>query len=889
MIRRRARAPATLIEREEELAALAKAFADTQRGSGGVALIGGEAGVGKTSLLRSFANNMGDAQLFWGACEALSTSQPLGPLYDMAPNLDPVVTEALYAEENPARLFTLLLATLQRTRHPVVMIIEDIHWADQATLDLVKFLGRRADTLRLLLIVSHRTDDTGARSRVAALLGELGHANLREIMLAPFSMGAVEALTRGRGQSAAEIYRISGGNPFFVTELLESQAVAGQALPRSIRDAVWARAARLDDAARGLLDLLSAMPSGAGRGFLRALIGDAADSAIDAAVRAGMLAERGGGLRFRHELARHAILSLHSKAEQASLHRRIAAALASSEDADDAAVLGLRLHHAVLAGDIPMIVRLAPHAARHAARLGAHRQAADYLEAALPHICAAEDSEAATIWESWSYEAAIAHRIDDSVIAARHRAIALWKRLGRIERVGHNQRWLSRLHWYRGESEEAAQFIDAAIVTLEAIAPTPELAMCYSVRSQWHMLHEHTEEAVRWGETALALAEELGEIEVRVHALNNIGSALMAAGDLGGRAQLEESLSLALQHDFHEHAARVYTNLAELAILGRDLSLAEQTLAAGIAFDTHHDLDAWLYYLLGCKARLLMDQGNYAGAEAVARSVLDLSNLTLVEYLPAMTVLGRVLVRRADPVGHEILRKALSDAVATGEAQRILPVRLARAEAAWLVGDDHAMFTELDAIAEIAPNVRHPQELGEIAVWNQRAGRSSTRLAGDTPWVDEIRGNAAAAAARWETLGLPYEHAWALAMSGGTTPRAFNRAAQLFEQLGATGAALRLRTISESSAPASRQKPRRGPYGAARRHPLGLTAREQSILVMIIDGASNREIATKLCRSRRTVEHHVSGLLAKLGAENRVQAMRRVHLEPWLLEEMSAD
>ena len=274
-----------------------------------------------------------------------------------------------------------------------------------------------------------------------------------------------------------------------------------------------------------------------------------------------------------------------------------------------------------------------------------------------------------------------------SVIEARQRAIALWRELGRLDKVGLNLRWLSRLHWYRGEARQAEHYADEAVRELESLPPGPELAMAYSARSQLHMLHDRVDEAIDWGLRAIALAEQLGEIETRVHALNNVGTALLLSGRPGGRERMEESLALALEHGFHEHAARAYTNFAEYAVVFKDFALAERILAEGIAFDTRHDLDAWTHYLVGRQAQLRMEQGRLREAETIARGVMSLERLTLVMHLPALTVLGRVRVRLGEADGPALLQQALNEGLATGEPQRIVPVRLALAEAAWLAED----------------------------------------------------------------------------------------------------------------------------------------------------------------------------------------------------------
>ena len=385
-------------------------------------------------------------------------------------------------------------------------------------------------------------------------------------------------------------------------------------------------------------------------------------------------------MKFRHELARQATLDRLPPSVQQSLHARVEAAMSEVSATEAVVALSRRVHHAAGADDGARVLTLAPLAAAQAARLGAHQQAASHLSVALRYVAQAPSELAAQLYEDWAYEAGLALRIDDTVIDARQRAVALWRELGRIDKVGLNLRWLSRLHWYRGEARQAAEYADQAVRELESLPPGPELAMAYSARSQLHMLHDRTDEAIDWGTRAIALAEQLGEVETRVHALNNVGTALLFADRPGGRERMEESLALALEHGFHEQAARAYTNFAEYAVVFKDFALAERVLAEGIAFDTRHDLDAWTHYLVGRQAQLRMEQGRLREAETIAQGVMSLERLTLVMKLPALTVLGRVRVRLGEPDGPALLERALRDALATGEAaeHRAGPLRAGR-------------------------------------------------------------------------------------------------------------------------------------------------------------------------------------------------------------------
>ena len=231
-------------------------------------------------------------------------------------------------------------------------------------------------------------------------------------------------------------------------------------------------------------------------------------------------------MKFRHELARQATLDRLPTAFQRSLHAKVETALSEVPGSRAGTLLSRRVHHAAGAEDGARVLDLAPKAATDAARLGAHQQAASHLATALEYIAQAPPVLAAQLYENWAYEVGTGTAIDDTVIDARHRAIALWREIGRIDKVGLNLRWLSRLHWYRGEAQQAEHFANEAVRELESPSPGPELAMAYSARSQLHMLHDRTDEAIDWGQRAIALAEQLGEIETRIHALNNVGTAL---------------------------------------------------------------------------------------------------------------------------------------------------------------------------------------------------------------------------------------------------------------------------------------------------------------------------------------------------------------------------
>lgn len=879
-----------LLERDGALGTLGALAARANGGQGQVVLVGGEAGIGKTSLLREFARRAPhQARMLWGGCEALFTPRPLGPIHDIAAELDPHVADLIVRGAAPADLFPALINVLKDTHRTTVLIFEDIHWADHATLDLIKYLGRRITLLRALLVLTVRSDEAGPDHPLTAVIGDLPSNALTRIALEPLSEAAVAALVPATGGNAGNLHRITAGNPFFVTELLAAGIDEAGRIPVSVSDAVTARLARLPMRERELLEAISVVPGAVQPWLLRALFGPEGEAAAEVCVARQLLMQDGAGtLRFRHELARKATLTRLPKAAQKAIHARFEAAISANADMARDIPLSQRVHHAAGAEDAGRVLELAPLAAKQAAHLGAHREAAAHLAAALRFVAEAPRALAAQLYEDWAYEAGLALRIDEAVIDARRRAVDLWRTQGRIDRVGHNLRWLSRLHWYRGEAEQAGHYVDEAIAELEAVPAGPELAMAYSVRSQQHMLNDRMAEAVEWGERAIALAATLGEIDTRAHALNNVGTALLFSGKPGGREKLEESLALALANGLHEHAARAYTNLAEYAVVFKDFVLAERMLAEGIAFDTRHDLDSWTHYLVGRQAQLRLEQGRLREAETIAEGVLGLDRLTLVMRLPALTVLARTSLRLGEKAASEILQRALKEALATGEPQNIVPIRFALVEAAWLAGDAKALAAELALLQTMDVANFDPWEAGELAVWLQRNllpndNRLTTPF--PKPRALELEGDPSAAADEWQRLGLPYEAALSLMhVRGARAGEALARAVVLLEEIEAGATAALARAIARKLGLAdSLPKRKRGPYSVARAHPLGLTRRECEVLRLLVDGVANGDIAKRLSRSQRTVEHHVSAVLAKLNAANRMEAMLRVRGEPWLI------
>ena len=232
-----------LLERESSLASLAGYAQEARRGEGRLVLVAGEAGVGKSALVERLERDLPEARWSWGACDGLFTPRPLGPLFDLAAQLGGELLGLCRARAGREQLFDALLRQVSEPGTLDVVVVEDVHWADEATVDMLRFVGRRIKNAGVLLIATYREEDLAAGDPLRAALGELARQPAaRRVELAPLSAGAVRQLAGPAGLDAAELYRLTGGNPFYVTAVI---AAGVTEVPAAARDAVLARAVGL--------------------------------------------------------------------------------------------------------------------------------------------------------------------------------------------------------------------------------------------------------------------------------------------------------------------------------------------------------------------------------------------------------------------------------------------------------------------------------------------------------------------------------------------------------------------------------------------------------------------------------------------------------------------
>ena len=848
---------------------------DAVVGRGQVALVSGEAGIGKTSFVEHFIETCCEGlRVFKGNCDPLFTPSPLGPLYDIARQSDGKLSALLESDVSCMAIFSALLDELRSGDRPTLLVVEDLHWADEATIDLIKFLSRRISETKVLVIATYREDEIGTRHPLRMLLGDLsGSKTAIRIELSRLTMDAVRVLIAGRPLDPKLLHRRTSGNPFFIAEVLSS---AGQGIPKTVRDAVLARAAKLGPAGRNVLEAAAVIGSRIEHRVLEGVLGGKVEGLADC-MRVGMIEEVGGCIAFRHELSLEAVLTDLDPGRRRELNR-LALDVSKGFGVRRADLCQLA-EYAEGAGDTEAILEYGLAAARAAAAVGAHREAAAHYVRVLGHAGNLPPTERAQILEACADACAIVDEFSEAS-RARREAIEIWRETGDRLKEGEN---LAALAWLLMHSDQNAAAEDAsrrAIEVLESMPPTLQLAAAYRTHAHIRILEWDTPVAVRLGEKAIDLATRFQDDATIAEAELVVGSAMLIGGDDRGRPHLDRSLALARQSGLNSLVGLAYALLGSCYGEQYRFADAESHLADGIAYTGERDLDYLKYYMCSRLALIRHYQGRWSEASDIANSLVGRPNIAVHSRIRALVALGRVRTRRGDPGAAAALDEALDLASQTNSPQRLAPVRAARAEAAWLAGERERVIVEAEAVYDLAVEHYHRWYAGEFSFWRCLAGDPIAAPAWiAAPFLLQINGDWRQAAETWERLGCPYEQARALADGD---PPARVAALEIFAKLGAepAAAALRQRMRGEGM----RRIPR-GPRTSTRQNAFGLTTREMEILGYIADSLSNRQIGIRLHVSTRTVDHHVSSVLAKLGAASRGEAVRIARQQNLLAQE----
>ena len=835
-----------VLERDSELEHLRGAIAQAAAGQGSGLAVVGESGAGKSTLIASALAQAGRVRVLRGQCEPLATPRPLGPFRDLG----------LVTTVDDADLRERLVDDLRAT--PTVLVVEDLHWLDDASADLLRFVARRVETLPLALVVSYRDLEIGPQHPARKLLGDFAALDgLSALALQPLSEDAVREVVSGTGLDPARVHALTGGNAFFVAQVANEP---GRPLPTSVRDAVLAR---IDDVQIDDLEILQLIACAPDRLDDRVLPLVGVDlPSLRRLDETTLIGRTDRGLVYRHELARLAVESTIPPGGAPRLHARLLAALEQLEPQDPAVLT----HHAVAARDGARTLVHARAAAEEAVSSASNREAAAFLEVALAHLpTSATAVERAELLAQVCRQQYLAGQHHDALASARA-SIPLWEAAGETAGVAEAYAVLAVLGYQAlGRRHVIRDHIHRALDLAEESGAPATIARVHTDAATLAVIGSDLPGCRQHADRVLQVAEEADLEEFRVAGRMLSTAATAVVGDPDGRLEILRLIEVAREHGWDELAWRGYVFVFISDYEHGNLRTAHRVFEEALAFVADRDLPFARLWHLSFRSLAHVVMGRWSAAEEDAAAALV--DTPLGGNAWPFLAQAQVALRCGREGAAERLDRAWDVAAGIDEPLRWFPVLSALAEQMWMTGapDERVTGFAVERIAELSASPDTAWAAGLLATWLERLGLEFELVhpVGE-PFRLMLDGRYAEAASWWRLAGDTFAEAMALADSPEPDDRV--RAVTLLDRHGAIGTADRLRVeLRRQGVDAVPPRPRESTQG----NPGGLTNRQLDVARLVAMGMSNSEIAARLYISPKTADHHVSAILAKLDLPSR--------------------
>ena len=855
-----------LIERANFMAILDAEFENVKDGEGRCILVTGEAGIGKTSLVKNLCSKKRKSgKIYVGTCDALFTPRPLSPLFDILLQMQGDIPKTISNINDRVELFTGFLHQLENQKETTLVVIEDVHWADEATTDFIKFFARRITKFHCLFILTYRDTEIDSQHPLRNVLGQMPPDSFARLQLTPLSRYAVEKMAIEKGYKGEDVYSIAGGNPFYVNEILASYNVG---IPDSIKDSILSSYNRLDEKTKQAWQILAVLPTGLEVKYLEKM-----DPSYAMAIHSGtglkILIIKENLICFKHELYRRTIEASLSPILRMELNKKILDLFQGNFEKNGE--IERIIHHAKNANAYEVVTHYSPIAARKAAAVGAHVEASRLYLSAIENYKGDDPDKLIQFYEPYAYECYLTSQVRQAIIYAG-KSLSLLEQKNDIGRIGDCLRFLSWLYLFDGNRAKSESYACQSIDAFAGQPPSKAKAMAYANMGRLKAMSDEKDECILWSEKAITMAEDLGDEGTLCHAWNSLGTILskIHSSAKKGLEFLHKSMNLALKNNYEEYIGHAYANFIAAALVTRDYLLAKKMLEEGIQFCEDRDLDLGTKYLSVYKARLYLETGYWDEAYNIANNILtNEEQFSFIKIGPRITA-ATIKMRRGDGEVLPQLLEAKEKAFETAQLNRILPAITALLEYEWILDQRIADQADIDYVIKSMELHGNIYENSTFTYWLLKA--RNQRLPLDDLYegfaIDD-KTTAIKAASLWKQSGCPYEQALALFQGDDNDKR---EAISIIKKLGADAVYSKLRF--EMRASGIKSIPR-GIRKKTRSNPANLTERELDVLKLLKEGAPNKEIGSRLFISSKTVDNHISSIFFKLNVHSRAKAVQQ--------------